>query len=106
MVFLTPHIIRDSAALAALSSRKKSDFARQMSEDRTVEALVKLRAGVTEADFDALLKENRMRMIEKQGEGLFLIGLPEDKGFLEMKDRLERSGMIESIEPDLKVRGQ
>ncbi len=33
VVFLTPHIIRDSADLAALSERKKADFTRQMSDD-------------------------------------------------------------------------
>lgn len=35
VVFLTPHIIRDSADLAALSARKKFDFSRQMSDDKS-----------------------------------------------------------------------
>ncbi len=35
VVFLTPHIIRDSADLAALSERKKADFTRQMSDDKS-----------------------------------------------------------------------
>jgi len=35
VVFLTPHIIRDSADLAALSDRKKSDFTKQMSDDKS-----------------------------------------------------------------------
>lgn len=35
VVFLTPHIIRDSADLAALSARKTADFSRQMTDDRS-----------------------------------------------------------------------
>ncbi|MBI5632930.1 MAG: type II secretion system protein GspD, partial [Nitrospirae bacterium] len=35
VVFLTPHIIRDSADLAALSERKKADFTRQISDDKS-----------------------------------------------------------------------
>ncbi|MBI5846438.1 MAG: type II secretion system secretin GspD [Nitrospirae bacterium] len=35
VVFLTPHIIRNSADLAALSERKKADFTRQMSDDKS-----------------------------------------------------------------------
>lgn len=35
VVFLTPHIIRDSADLAALSARKTADFSRQMTDDKS-----------------------------------------------------------------------
>lgn len=35
VIFLTPHIIRDSADLAALSERKKADFTRQMFDDKS-----------------------------------------------------------------------
>lgn len=35
VIFLTPHIIRNSADLAALSERKKADFTRQMFDDKS-----------------------------------------------------------------------
>jgi general secretion pathway protein D len=106
IVFLTPHIIRDSAALAALSERKKADFTKEMSDDKFDEAIVKLKAGVSEADFEGLLRQNRIRMKEKLQEGLYLIAIPGDKGFQEIKDIMNKSGLIEHIEPDLKVKDQ
>ena len=104
LVFLTPHVIRDSADLASLSMRKKADYTRQISDEMFGEAIVRLKAGVAEADFDIFLKENRIRIKEKLQEGLYLIEIPGDKGFLEIKDIMNKSGLIEHIEPNLKVK--
>jgi general secretion pathway protein D len=106
VLFLTPHIIRDSADLAALSARKKSDFTGHMSDDKFGEAVVKLKAGVAEADFDRFLKQNKIKLREKLQEGLYLIEIPGDKGFLEIKEIMNKSGLIENIEPDLKVKDE
>jgi len=106
VVFLTPHVIRDSADLAALSERKKSDFTRQMSDDKFGEAIVKLNAGVSEADFESFLKQNRIKIKDKLQEGLYLIEIPGDKGFQEIKDIMNKSGLIEHIEPNLRVKDQ
>lgn len=104
LVFLTPHVIRDSTALASLSVRKKADYTRQISDEMFGEAIVRLKAGVAEADFDIFLKENRIRIKEKLQEGLYLIEIPGDKGFLEIKDIMNKSGLTEHIEPNLKVK--
>jgi general secretion pathway protein D len=106
VVFLTPHVIRDSADLAALSERKKADFTRQMSDDKFDEATVKLKASVSEADFEGFLKQNRIKIKGKLQEGLYLIEIPGDKGFLEIKDLMNKSGLIEHIEPNLRVKDQ
>jgi len=106
LVFLTPHVIRDSVALASLSNSKKSDFTRQLTEEKFGEAVVKLNAGVSEADFDRFLKQNRFRIKEKLQEGLYLVVIPGDKGFMEIKDIMSRSGLIEHIEPNLRVKDQ
>jgi Flp pilus assembly secretin CpaC len=106
IVFLTPHIIRDSADLAALSERKKADFTSHMSDDKFDGAIVRLKAGVSEADLDMLLKQYKISIKEKLQEGLFLITIPGDKGFLEIKDIMNKSGLVEHIEPDLKVKDQ
>jgi len=106
VLFLTPHIIRDSADLAALSSRKNSDFIGQMSDNMFGEAVVKFKSGVAVADQEMLLNENRLKIKERLAEGLVLIGMPEDKGFQELKDKLEKSGLIERVEPHLRVKDQ
>ena len=104
LVFLTPHVIRDSADLASLSMRKKADYTRQISDEMFGEAIVRLKAGVAEADFEIFLKENRIRIKEKLQAGLYLIEIPGDKGFLEIKDIMNKSGLTEHIEPNLKVK--
>lgn len=104
LVFLTPHIIRDSADLASLSNRKKAEYTKQISDEMFGEAIVRLNAGVAEADFDRFLKQNRIRIKEKLQEGRYLIEIPGDKGFLEIKDVMNKSGLIEHIEPSMKVK--
>jgi type II secretory pathway component GspD/PulD (secretin) len=104
VVFLTPHIIRDSADLAALSATKKADFTKHISDDRFGEAVLKLKAGVAEADLLALLKQKRIKIKEKTADGLYLIEMPEGRGFKETKDELYKSGLIEDIELNLKVK--
>ena len=68
VVFLTPHIIRDSADLAALSARKKTDFTREMSNSS--EAVLKLKEGVAEADLEILLEQKKIKIKEKMADGL------------------------------------
>jgi general secretion pathway protein D len=106
LVFLTPHVIRDSVALASLSNRKKADFTRQLTDEKFGEAIVKLKAGVTEADFERFLVQNKIRVKEKLPEGIYLIAIPGDKGFMEIKDIMNKSGLIEHIEPNLRVQDQ
>ena len=106
LVFLTPHVIRDSADLASLSNRKKADFTKQLSGEEFGEAIVKLNAGVAEADFERFLKQYRIKIKEKLQEGLYLIEIPGDKGFQEIKDIINKSGLIEHIELNLKVKDQ
>jgi general secretion pathway protein D len=106
VVFLTPHVIRDSADLAALSARKKSDFTRQMSDNKVDEATVKLKADVSEAEFEELLQQNKIKIREKLQQGLYLIEIPGDKGFQEIKDIMKKSGLVENIEPELRVKDE
>jgi hypothetical protein len=77
-----------------------------LTEEKFGEAVVKLNAGVSEADFDRFLKQNRFRIKEKLQEGLYLVVIPGDKGFMEIKDIMSRSGLIEHIEPNLRVKDQ
>lgn len=106
VVFLTPHVIRDSADLAALSAKKKSDFTRQLSDNKVDEATVKLKAGVSEAEFEGLLQQNKIKIREKLQQDLYLIEIPGDKGFQEIKDIMKKSGLVENIEPELRVKDE
>lgn len=104
LVFLTPHIIRDSAELADLSNFKKTEFVNQMSEQRSNEAIVKIKGNVKEDDFFAVLKKHHINVKAKLMENIYLIVIPEDKGFFEVKEILTKSDMIEYVEPNLKVK--
>ncbi len=106
VVFLTPHVIRDSADLAALSAKKKSDFTRQLSDNKVDEATVKLKAGVSEPEFEGLLQQNKIKIREKLQQDLYLIEIPGDKGFQEIKDIMKKSGLVDNIEPELRVKDE
>ncbi len=104
LVFLTPHIIRDSSELAQLTNKKISDYSNKMSEETFNEAIVKIKEGVSESEFDKFLKENKMSIKKKLMERMYLIEIPVDKGFQEIKDIFMKKGIIEYIEPNIKVR--
>lgn len=104
LVFLTPHIIRDSSELANLSNTKKTEFAGQMSEQKTNEAIVKIKSEVSEEEFFAVMKKHNITIKSKLMERIYLIFIPEDKGFLEIKEMFNKTGIIEYIEPNLKVK--
>ncbi len=104
LVFLTPHIIRDSVELANLSNAKKTEFVSQMSEQKTNEAIIKIKKDVTEETLSNVLKKHNIIIKAKLMEGMYLIVIPEDKGFLEIKEILNKENVIEYIEPNLKVK--
>lgn len=104
LVFLTPHIIRDSAELAMLTERKITDYSNKMGEETFNEAIVKLKENVSYEDFEKFLKENKMSIKKKIMERMYLIEIPPDRGFQEIKELFMKKGIIEYIEPNLKVR--
>ncbi|GAB4438136.1 MAG: type II secretion system secretin GspD [bacterium] len=104
LVFLTPHIIRDSTELAALSNSKKTEFVGDMSEQKANEAIIKIKPEVTEEELSAILKKHNIAIKSKLMERMYLIVIPDDKGFLEIKEILTKAGIIEYIEPNLKVK--
>jgi len=104
LVFLTPHIIRDSVELANLANSKKTEFVTQMTEQKTNEAIIKVKKDVNEDALFAVLKKHNITVKSKLMEKMYLIVIPEDKGFLEVKELLNKEGVIEYIEPNLKVK--
>lgn len=104
LVFLTPHIIRDSTELAALSNSKKTEFVSDMSEQKANEAIIKIKPVVTEDELSSILKKHNITIKSKLMERMYLIVIPDDKGFLEIKEILTKAGIIEYIEPNLKVK--
>ncbi len=77
-----------------------------MSDDKVDEAILKLKAGVSEAEFEGLMQQNKIKIREKLQEGLYLIEIPGDRGFQEIKDIMNKSGLVENIEPELKVKDE
>ncbi len=104
LVFLTPHIIRDSAELASLTNNKKTEFVGQMSEQKSNEAIIKIKPETTEEMLTAILSKHKITIKSKLMERMYLIVFPEDKGFLEVKELLNKEGVIEYMEPNLKVK--
>ncbi len=104
LVFLTPHIIRDSSELAMLTERKITDYSNKMGEETFNEAIVKLKEGVSFEVFETSLKENKMSVKKVLMERMYLIEIPPDRGFQEIKDIFMKKGIIEYIEPNLKIR--
>lgn len=104
LVFLTPYIIRDSLELSNLSQNKKAEFVNQMSEEVLNEAIVKVKQGVTEEKLNSVLNKHKIKIKSKLMENMYLIIIPEDKGFLEVKEILDKAAIIEYIEKNLKVK--
>lgn len=104
LVFLTPHIIRDSTELAMLTEKKINDYSNKMVEETFNEAIVKIKEDTTLEVFDKFLKENKMSVKKKLMDRVYLIEIPPDRGFQEIKEIFIKKGIIEYIEPNLKVR--
>jgi len=78
LVFLSPHIIKDGAELAAITEKKKTDFARTDDRYARGEILVKFREDVPSGRISWIVSaEGASLLRDLQPEGLYLIKLRE-----------------------------
>lgn len=95
-VFLSPHVIHDSEALAELTEEKKNQYAR--AEDKYVqgEVVVKFKGGIPDERISEILSDEDAAIIrELQPNGLYLVKLEEKE---DVKEAIEKFTTYEEVQ--------
>jgi len=107
LVFLSPHIIKDGTDLAAITEKKKTDFARK--EDKYVqgEVLLKFRSDTPDERIQEILSaEGASLLRELKPEGLYLIRLKKKQDVRDAMEIFSAYGEVEYAEPNYMLKIQ
>ncbi len=104
LVFITPHIVKDSDDLARISSEKEREFALSSQRYAEGEALLRFRKDVTQERREEILKGKGLTVIEYISAGdLYRIKLPAGVNLKDALEELLKIPEIESVEPNWKI---
>lgn len=99
LIFLTPHIIRNSEDLDKVTKRKRYTFARR--EDMTVEGqmVVNFHPGVSENLAIAILSEKDLTLLERTKDDGYLVLVPEKMTKKKAFKLFKKVEEVKSVEP-------
>jgi len=107
LVFLTPHIVKESARLAKLTEEKKLHFARSENRYAEGELLVKFRDGTSENRISEILSaEGATVMSQLSTKGLYRIKLQKGQDAEEAVEVFKKYVEVEYAEPNYMMKTQ
>lgn len=101
LVFLTPHIVKDSERLTELTNQKRKEMAMNEAQYVEGEVLIKFKEGVSDERARAIIEDENatlLRVIE--GTGIYHIRLQEGKDVREAIKRLSQLPEVSYAEPN------
>ncbi len=105
LVFITPHIVKESEDLASITDEKSREFAVSNEIYVKGEGIIRFKEGVTRERIDEILKDSGSEIIEYiERINSFRIRLPEDMDVKEAQKRFSRIPEVELFEPNYTVR--
>ncbi|MFN3740219.1 MAG: type II secretion system secretin GspD [Thermodesulfovibrionales bacterium] len=101
LVFITPHIIKDSEDLEKLTSEKRKEFSQANHRYVEGEIIVKFKKEITDERIGEILKEHKLIIIEyMEKTGLYRLKLPEGMEVKEAVKEFSKIPEIEMVEPN------
>jgi general secretion pathway protein D len=101
LVFLTPHIVRESEQLSQLTDQKNLEFARVRDKYKPGELLVKFRENTPEQRISEILSSEEASVITTSKiKGLYLIRLKKGQDVRDAIEKFTRYSEVEYAEPN------
>ncbi|MCX7793733.1 MAG: type II secretion system secretin GspD [Thermodesulfovibrionales bacterium] len=101
LVFITPHIVKNSEDLENLTTDKKKEFSRSNNRYAEGEVIIRFKQNITGERIDQFFRENRLSLIEyTEKTGLYRVRLPDGKDVIEYVEELSKKPEIELVEPN------
>lgn len=108
LVFLTPHIVKDSERLSEITKDKKKEMAMNEAQYVEGEVLVKFKEGVSDERAREIISNEKATILRIIGQGTYHIRLQEGDNVMEAIKRLSGLPEVSYAEPNyiLRKRGQ
>jgi Flp pilus assembly secretin CpaC len=104
LIFITPHIVKDSTELASITNAKYMDFAKSERHYNDGELLVKFREGVSNETAMQILSDKGASIIKYvEAENLYHIGLKRKQKVEEAINEFSPMPEVISAEPNYKI---
>lgn len=107
LIFLTPHIVKESEHLEKLSENKRSEFARAEERFKQGELLVKFKEGVSESRINEILTSEEASIIRiSKSTGVYNIKLKENIDVLKAVEKFQLYKEVQFAEPNYIIKMQ
>ncbi len=107
LIFLTPHIVKESEHLEKLSENKKSEFAKAEERFKQGELLVKFKEGVSESRINEIISLEEASIIStSKSTGVYNIKLKENMDVLKAKEKFISYKEVQFAEPNYMIKMQ
>lgn len=101
LIFLTPHIVKESEHLEKLSENKRSEFAKAEERFKQGELLVKFKEGVSESRINEILTLEEASIINiSKSTGIYNIKLKETMDVLKAIEKFKTYKEVQFVEPN------
>lgn len=104
LVFLTPHIVKDSERLTEITEEKRKEMAIDKAQYVEGEVLVRFKEGVSDEKAREIIDNEKAVLLRVIGEGIYHIRLHKDDDVRKAIERLSRLPEVSYAEPNYILR--